>query len=581
MKTAIRRIPLSALGLFLLAASAPARSSIQWTQTNNIVCAGDGFHTAGGDPWLIGRPAEPVPPENRFLILAVTSSAPARAELRWCGPGESWHAFERTVAFDLSAGLTTRVFDLAADGGTFRAPVEIRFDPSADAGVEFGIADLRFAKPGDLTGVQTAGLLDFRCMTSKRHYEPGGAVPWRATFQARYYPEHSSSKILDIRILDEAGKTVVSAVDHYGILPVSQYKELSGFLNLPKDLAPGRYRLEVVSTDQKSGLVMSAARAFGVIGSDAPFLCETPFKWQTDFSLIRDGQGLWHVFGITGTDTQNGSDWRTDGNSCTFAHSVSTDLRHWIERKPVLSITDRAYPDGNGRYEDWKIWAPHVIFHNGRYYMFYTSVNRSVSQSISLAFSDDLEHWEEYEANPVFTLEGADWALWSRDKWSDCRDPAILRDGGVFYLYATAMAKTENGPGSGAIAVARSSDLIHWSAPEIALRTPPGVPESPQVWRSGGKYRMFTSSWGAGTWSSDDPVRGWKRDNFPRPPVQAMDPYVNSPGGYAEELVQLADGSFVVGSMNGGDTVYISKMRVDSQGRPAGYENPFCLEDLK
>lgn len=573
-------INMLALGLPVCDMNASVQSSIRWTKTHDVEHVGDGYRVTGDSPWVIGEPTTPVPAENRFLLLTMASSVPANAEIRWFGADKPWSQGDPAVVFRMPGGTTTRAIDLGSL--PLPEPMQIWVLPQGLAvGAEFQIPDPRIGTKADLTESQVDDVLDFRCVTSKLHYEPGDTVPWRASFFPASYPDPASSKILDIRILNEAGKTVVSAVDHYGLQAAGQLKELSGSLKLPDHLDPGRYRLEVVSTDQRSGRVMSSGCGFGVIGPDAPFMCETPFKFLADFSLIRDKQGLWHIFAITGDFDRTGSGWRPDGEARTFSHSTSTDLRHWTAERPVLSITDKTYPDGRGRYEDRNIWSPHIVCRDGRYYMFYTSVNQFVSQSISLAISDDLEHWTEYESNPVFTLEGVDWAVWQRDRWADCRDPVVFRDGDTFYLYVTAEAKTADSTRGGAVSVARSTDLLHWSAPEIALHTP-YIPESPQVWKSGNKYYMTTSERGEGTWVSNDPVRGWEKAPFPRPPVLDREKYVVPAPGKAEEVVPLADGSFIVGTMAyrgwGGDSIYFFKMNIDARGYPAGYESPFVVK---
>jgi len=211
-------------------------------------------------------------------------------------------------------------------------------------------------------------------------------------------------------------------------------------------------------------------------------------------------------------------------------------------------------------YKDRNVWAPHVVFHDGIYYMFYTSVNEYVSQSISLATSRDMFNWKEYEKNPVFTLEDVPWSIWGRDHWSDCRDPAILFDNGKFYLYVTATAALGNP--RGIVTVAVSDDLIHWRDPKITVRGI-GALESPQVWKQDGYYYMTTNSQGHGTWRSSNPVTGWEKVDFPRT-------------GGLEEVVRLKDGSLLSASIKG-DQIHISQVESGKQGEPIGYTSPFIL----
>ena len=270
-------------------------------------------------------------------------------------------------------------------------------------------------------------------------------------------------------------------------------------------------------------------------------------------------------------------DWMPDGQERTFSHGTSPDLLHWTWHRPVLSITDEAYPDGQGRFQDRNIWAPHVIPYDGVYYLFYTSVNRHVSQSISLATSANLFHWTPHPQNPVFTLEGVEWANWERDRWADCRDPMVLRDGERFLLYVTAQAAV--GDPIGLVAVAESTDLLHWKNPRVALRGPHAC-ESPQVWKSGERYYMTTSAFGQGCWESADPVGGWKPSPFPRPPITERERFVSTSPSYAEEVVLLDDGSLLIASLtfrHWGNTIYFFRVVTDEAGRPVRYESRFDL----
>jgi beta-xylosidase len=72
-----------------------------------------------------------------------------------------------------------------------------------------------------------------------------------------------------------------------------------------------------------------------------------------------------------------------------FGHAVSTDLINWEVKEPVLQTKE-------GEWDEYQVWAPHVIYHEGEYWMFYTGVNNNVAQAIGLAKSRDLYHWERW-----------------------------------------------------------------------------------------------------------------------------------------------------------------------------------------
>ena len=162
-----------------------------------------------------------------------------------------------------------------------------------------------------------------------------------------------------------------------------------------------------------NGFELKAECNFGVNGNKDPMVYETPFKFVKDFSIIQDDKGIFHIFSITG-EFYKGHDWMPNGNERTFSHGTSNDLINWEYHKPVLSISDNDYSDGEGKYENRNIWAPHIVKKGDTYYMFYTSVNSHVSQSVSLATSKDLFNWTKHKNNPVATMEGVEWATWKR-----------------------------------------------------------------------------------------------------------------------------------------------------------------------
>jgi len=554
-----------------------APANCRWEQFHNINKTTAGWQTTGPDPWMASAILDkPVPPEDSYLLLELTTSRPTKMQLFWRKANQSWQA-EHIINFNIPACSTPAIYavDLGAMG-TFQGTEAIRLDPANDKGLTFQLKNLQFVPLSQVPAEKLPDLIQFRCFTSKLHYQPNQPIEYRATLIARNYPNRQSSKILQARLYDANDTLVGSDLQHFGLLPTYQIKELHGSIHISKPLKPGRYRLRTTCTDQQTNLTLEASHTFGIHGTDDPYLYETPFKFVKDFSVIRDTEGLWHIFSITG-ELAAGHDWQLDGQERTFSHGTSRDLRHWNYHKPVLSISDATYPDGRGKYKNRNVWAPHVIRHKDTYYMFYTSVNEYVSQSISLATSPDLFHWQDYAQNPVFTLEDAGWALWRRDGWADCRDPMVLVDGNDFYLYVTAQAK--KGHERGIVAVAHSNDLIHWDNPQIAVRGNI-ISESPQVWKEKGRYFMTTSSHGAATYVSEHPAVGWKRIDFPRPDIQKAERYVQTSGSYAEEVVRLKDGSLMMAALTfryWGNSIYFFHVKTDDSGLPTGYESPFDL----
>ena len=546
----------------------------EWAQLHGIERTKTGFEVTASPAWLLSQPPEAnIPSKQCCLLLEVRTPRAAHMRIYWRLADQ--HLNEgRAVSFHVPA--TDKPVLVAANldqQGTFDGIHQFRFDPHLPVGGEFEIKRLEFVRPDEIPPHLVPGLVGFQCFTSKLHYQPGERIEYQAKLSAGCYPDRQSSKIIEVILSDAAGRQITKAVQQYGIFGGARFKDLQGVLDVPAPLTPGKYVLTSTSRDQRSGLTLTARHEFGVQGPADPFLYETPFKFVKDFTFIKGPEDRWHVFSITG-DPRANHDWGPDGQERTFSHASSKDLRDWTIHPPVISISNDTRPDGNGRFKDRNVWAPHVIENDGKYWMFYTSVNQHVSQSVSLATSPDLFEWTDYEQNPVFTLEGVEWANWIRNGWSDCRDPCVLVDGDKFYLYVTANVKP---PGEvGGIVVAESDDLFHWGNPAIAVRGK-NVSESPQVWKDGETYYMTTSATGSATYTSKHPARGWTRSDFPRPDTQAAEKYVPTSPRCAEEVVRMDDGTFLIAAFtwrHQGNSIYFFRMKT-KDGVPITYESPW------
>ncbi len=572
----MKKMRISCLAFVLgLISHACATVDVDWNEIKGID-KGSYYTTTESDPWMLSSSFTTPPDEEHYLLIEMSVSKPVGVELRWFNDDNQFDG-NCTLSFRIDQVNTPiqKVVDLNRFNG-FESLNILRLDPGNDAGVKFKIHALEFVSVDEVPPQLFAGLIEFRGYTSKLHYLPGELIEYRATLLSSNYPTRKSAKLLTANIIDSNGKVVASHFQQYALPPISKLKEIYGVIAPEVSLQPGKYRLETVSKDLLTGLELKSSHEFGILSDEDPYIYETPFKFVKDFTIIQDQKGLWHIFSITG-DFFEGHDWQPDGNERTFSHGTSKDLRHWEYHPPVLSISEDTYPDGNEKHENRNIWAPHVIYHKGTYYMLYTSVNEHVSQSVSLATSKDLFTWTKYDKNPVLTLEGADWAYWKRDGWADCRDPAILKDGKNYYMYLTVYAKD----GRGTVAVSKSTNLVDWSIPTIAAVGKPAM-ESPQVWKQGDHYYMTTSSTGAGTWKSNHPDKEWIDVGFPRPPVQTLEKYVPTSVSYAEEVAPFGDGNLLMASItwrHWGNSIYISKIISDDDGQPIRYESPFSLDE--
>src|SRR5262245_185272 len=113
-------------------------------------------------------------------------------------------------------------------------------------------------------------------------------------------------------------------------------------------------------------------------------------RYFNDHCLIRHDD-VWHFFGIVGPIGRSCYD---EGSEVSFAHATSRDLLQWQECPDVLTVTGSG-PDSH------HVFAPHVLFKDGLFHMFYTGVDGKRRQRICLATSIDLFSWQRSDANPL------------------------------------------------------------------------------------------------------------------------------------------------------------------------------------
>jgi predicted GH43/DUF377 family glycosyl hydrolase len=562
--------------LFLLFFFSETAMCINFGKNHSMSRTAEGYKVGGFDPWLLSDKFPDTVAENKpYLSIDIKVSRPVGFQCYWWRKDKGLH-FTRMHMINVSkvGEYVTKVIDLNRFG-RFKGADFIRLGPAAAGDLTFNIKEAKFLSKDEVPNEHFATLVEMKSFTSKLHYLPNERIEYKVTMLAKNYPEIKSSKILKAKIVNDKGNVIHESLQHYGIAEIENRKELYGCFVPEEKLLPGKYVLQVESSDQMIDFVIDDSHTFGVIDDEFPFVYETPFKYVKDFTLIRDKEGLWHIFSITGDFVEN-HDWIPTGNERTFSHGTSKDLRQWEYHEPVLSISYEKYDNGGEFYEDKGVWAPNVIYHNGLYYMFYTSTNQSVSQSISLATSKDLFKWKKCDKNPVFNLEGLEWANWGKNRWADCRDPEILADGGKFYMYVTAHAASGNPRGM--VVVADSNDLVKWENPRIAVRYNHAM-ESCQVWKHKDKYFMTTSAHGGGVWVSDRPDEGWEKAPIGRPDVHKYEKLVQTSPSYAEEVLNLDDLDVIAGLTwrHFGNSIYIFKINYGPTGLPVSYQSPFEL----
>ena len=179
----------------------------------------------------------------------------------------------------------------------------------------------------------------------------------------------------------------------------------------------------------------------------------TPSKYGryiNDHSIIQDTSGDWHLFGITSHATSDHSEQER-----YFVHAQGSDLSSPMAE--VGKVCDNGV----------RAWAPGIIAHDERYYMYYGP------SPTRFATSDEMGHWMENEI--YFQHMPLDAAH---------RDHFVLEvEPGYWLMYVTGIHKR-----CGVISVLESRDLQHWTFLRYALTTydaplsPPwGPPNHPML----------------------------------------------------------------------------------------------------
>lgn len=237
-----------------------------------------------------------------------------------------------------------------------------------------------------------------------------------------------------------------------------------------------------------------------------------------DHCFIRDDAGRWHMFGITQSEP------RKPQQEDFFAHAVSDDLLapQWTPQPDVLHVDAAA--------GETVTWAPHIVHHEGIYYMFYCAGGPSSERyRIHLATSRDLYQWERHPGNPLL-VDGF-----------DARDPMVLRVDDQWVLYYTANSTPAGG--NHLVVTMTSKDLVHWGDRRVAFTHPRsgtsgGPTESPFVVMRHGLCYLFVCTNrpynSTAVYVSADPF-SWKPQDM-----------VGSIPAHAAEVVASPDGRWFI-----------------------------------
>ncbi len=178
-----------------------------------------------------------------------------------------------------------------------------------------------------------------------------------------------------------------------------------------------------------------------------------------------------------------------DGENWNVGHVYTEDLLHFKKMCDVLeTLPEEKYPDDClGKFTGC------AVEKDGVYYLFYTMRDRIRSEKIGLAISHDLEHFEEYEHNPVLVPDENIFAVYPKGQKTDFRDLHVVFDEerGKYLGYFAAMANIPGRGELGVVGMTESADLIHWENQKIVY-VPEfnGVVEVPNIFKLDGKWYL-------------------------------------------------------------------------------------------
>ncbi len=252
-----------------------------------------------------------------------------------------------------------------------------------------------------------------------------------------------------------------------------------------------------------------------------PGIGESSPWYINDHCFIRAQDDKWHLFGITREEPAKPME------EITFAHATADTLTQspWQKLPPALTVAREA------PWREVHLWAPHVIFHDNLYYMFYCAggLNSNTNYRICLATSPDLKTWTRSPKSPL-VVDGY-----------DARDPYVLRVRDQWVMYYTANSQPQGG--NHIVAYVTSQDLLTWTNRGVAFTDPStgtwgGPTESPFVVPHSGSYYLFIGP----------------RDNYDSTHVfVSKDPFhwsienkVGDIPAHAAEVIQDTDGKWYV-----------------------------------
>jgi hypothetical protein len=229
--------------------------------------------------------------------------------------------------------------------------------------------------------------------------------------------------------------------------------------------------------------------------------------YVNDHTIVEGPDGKWHLYGIFHAEPFDPE------HEFKFVHATHAGGMR-LPEQARFSIEGIAL-DRDASLGETHVWAPHVVKDGNRYVMVFQSggVENDRAQ-IRLAESTDMVSWKRVGDAPLF------------EDVCVARDPMLRKSGDLWTLYYTRCNSTVLRRSG--VAYRTSHDLIHWSAPQMALvlgDTPPmfnsGYTESPFVFERGGWYYLSVTSYPV-EWDATFVYRSRTPFSFSGPPVARL-----------------------------------------------------------
>lgn len=232
-------------------------------------------------------------------------------------------------------------------------------------------------------------------------------------------------------------------------------------------------------------------------------------QWIWDFWLFNQGsldEPFWHAWFLQ-ADKSLGDESLRHWN-VSHGHATSRDLKQWTHLGTSFA------PAPGPAWDDMTVWTGSVLRdgpdgRSGRWHLFYTGTSRAEQgrrQRIGHAISDNGHDWSRVGDGLVLDLLPGDPVSACYEEYQDgpwdgraMRDPWVMRDpdGDGWLMYFTARVNGGDELNArGAIGLARSSDLQHWTLLEpVHAGGEFGQLEVPQVFELAGRwYCLFCNA---------------------------------------------------------------------------------------